>query len=98
MRRDGTRKHGIRPALLPTVVTLVLLMTAAAGARDMDPNDRYTLVGKAIAPKVAQSLTWGIVDTVPAGSTPSGPCRRRWSGWKRPVSCSTACRSSATEC
>ena len=64
MRRDGTRKHGIRPALLPTVVTLVLLMTAAAGAQDMDPNDRYTLVGKAIAPKVAQSLTWGIVDTV----------------------------------
>ena len=64
MRRDGTRKHGIRPALLPTVVTLVVLMTAAAGAQDMDPNDRYTLVGKAIAPKVAQSLTWGIVDTV----------------------------------
>ena len=66
MRRDGTRKHGIRPALLPTVVTLVLLMTAGAGAQDMDPNDRYTLAdaGKAIAPKVAQSLTWGIVDTV----------------------------------
>ena len=67
MRRDGTRKHDIRPALLPTVVTLVVLMTAAAGAQDMDPNDRYTLVGKAInaiAPKVAQSLTWGIVDTV----------------------------------
>ena len=67
MRRDGTRKHDIRPALLPTVVTLVLLMTAAAGAQDMDPNDRYTLVVKpikAIAPKVAQSLTWGIVDTV----------------------------------
>ena len=66
MRRDGTRKHGIRPALLPTVVTLVLLMTAGAGAQDMDPNDRHTLAvaGKAIAPKVAQSLTWGIVDTV----------------------------------
>ncbi len=64
MRRDGTRKHGIRPALLPTVVTLVVLMTAAAGAQDMDPNDRYTRVGEAIAPKVAQSLTWGIVDTV----------------------------------
>jgi hypothetical protein len=64
MRRDGTRKHGIRPALLPTVVTLVLLMAAGAGAQDMDPNDRYTLAGKAIAPKVAQSLTWGIVDTV----------------------------------
>ena len=64
MRRDGTRKHGIRPALLPTVVTLVVLMTAAAGAQDMDPNDRYTRVGEAIAPKIAQSLTWGIVDTV----------------------------------
>ena len=64
MRRDGTRKHGIRSALLPTVVTLVVLMTAAAGAQDMDPNDRYTRVGEAIAPKVAQSLTWGIVDTV----------------------------------
>ena len=64
MRRDGTRKHGIRPALLPIVVTLVVLMTAAAGAQDMDPNDRYTRVGKAIAPKIAQSLTWGIVDTV----------------------------------
>lgn len=35
-----------------------------AGAQDIDPADRYTLIGNAVAPKIAQSITWGVVDAV----------------------------------
>ena len=52
------------PAPLAFVMTLVLLGATAAGAQEEDPGDRYTLAGKAIAPKISQATTWGIVDAV----------------------------------
>ena len=64
MTRDDTRTHLVGPAPLAIVMTLVLLGATAAGAQEEDPGDRYTLVGKAIAPKISQATTWGIVDAV----------------------------------
>ena len=66
MRGDGTHRYGARPLSLPVVAALVLLASAWAGA-DVDPNDRYSFfeeVGNEIAPKVAQAITWGIVESV----------------------------------
>ncbi len=63
-RRDRTRRHRTRPELLPVLAALMVLAAAGAGAQDVDPADRYTLAGNAIAPKVTQSITWGIVDAV----------------------------------
>lgn len=64
MTRDDTRKHPVGPAPLAIMMTLVLLGAVAAGAQELDPGDRYTMAGNAIAPKIAQSTTWGIVDAV----------------------------------
>ena len=61
MTRDDTRTHLGGPAPLAFMMTLVLLGTVAAGAQDME---RYKEAGDAIAPKIAQSTTWGIVDAV----------------------------------
>jgi len=66
MRRDDTQGHRARRALLPILAALLMLAAAGVGAQNIDPNDRYTLAGKAIAPKVAQSITWGIVGAVTA--------------------------------
>ncbi len=64
MTRDDTRKNHAGPASLAIMMTLVLLATVAAGAQETDREDRYTTAGNAIAPKIAQSTTWGIVDAV----------------------------------
>ncbi len=64
MTRDDTRKHHGGPAPLAAMMTLVLLGTMAAGAQETDREERYTTAGNAIAPKIAQSMTWGIVDAV----------------------------------
>ena len=64
MTRDDTRKNHAGPASLAIMMTLVLLATVAAGAQETDREDRYTTAGNAIAPKIAQSMTWGIVDAV----------------------------------
>ena len=64
MTRDDTRKNHAGPASLAITMTLVLLATVAAGAQETDREDRYTTAGNAIAPKIAQSTTWGIVDAV----------------------------------
>ena len=64
MTRDGIRKHRVGPAPLAIMMTLVLLVTAAAGAQESDSSDHYKQAGNAIAPKIAQSTTWGVVDAV----------------------------------
>ena len=64
MTHDDTRKNHAGPASLAIMMTLVLLATVAAGAQETDREDRYTTAGNAIAPKIAQSMTWGIVDAV----------------------------------
>ena len=64
MTRDDTRTHFGGPAPLAIIMTLVLLGAVAAGAQETDRHDRYSTAGNAIAPKIAQSTTWGIVDAV----------------------------------
>lgn len=64
MTRDDTRTHLGGPAPLAVMMTLVLLGTMAAGAQETDRHDRYSTAGNAIAPKIAQSMNWGIVDAV----------------------------------
>lgn len=64
MTRDDTRTHLGGPAPLALIMTLVLLGATAAGAQETDRHDRYSTAGNAIAPKIAQSTTWGIVDAV----------------------------------
>ena len=64
MTRDDTRTHHVGPAPLALMMTLVLLGAAAAGAQEPDRHDRYSTAADAIAPKIAQSTTWGIVDAV----------------------------------
>ena len=64
MTRDDTRTHLGGPAPLALMMTLVLLGATAAGAQETDRHDRYSTAGNAIAPKIAQSTTWGIVDAV----------------------------------
>ena len=64
MTRDDTRTHLGGPAPLAIIMTLVLLGAVAAGAQETDRQDRYSTAGNAIAPKIAQSTTWGIVDAV----------------------------------
>ena len=64
MTRDDIRKHRVGPAPLAIMMTLVLLVTAAAGAQESDSSEHYKQAGNAIAPKIAQSTTWGVVDAV----------------------------------
>lgn len=64
MTRDDTRTHHVGPAPLAFMMTLVLLGATVAGAQETDRHDRYSTAGNAIAPKIAQSTTWGIVDAV----------------------------------